>query len=68
MSRQRNDEKPAKIQGWDAAIAEAEKQLKAWRSKVARLMASIQTFKEAKASGQPWPDEQQKSPQEGGQG
>jgi hypothetical protein len=67
MSTKNVSKEMAKAEGWDIAIAEGEKQLKMWRSKVARLMASIQTFKEAKAIGTPWPGENKKGPQEGGQ-
>jgi hypothetical protein len=42
-------------QEWDAAIAEAEIQLKKWRSKAVRLMVALQTFREAKKMGKPWP-------------
>jgi hypothetical protein len=56
MSRQINNYEQNKLDGWDLAIAEGKKQLKVWRSKVARLMASIQTFEEAKNEGRPWPE------------
>jgi hypothetical protein len=36
------------------AIDEGQAQLKEWRSKVARLMAAIETCKEAKKNGLPW--------------
>jgi predicted translin family RNA/ssDNA-binding protein len=43
-----------KENGWDLAITEAEKQLASYRRKIARLLNSLNTFKEAKESGQPW--------------
>jgi len=43
-----------KKSGWDLAIDEGQAQLKEWRSKVARLMAAIETCKEAKKNGLPW--------------
>ncbi len=44
------------------AISEAQIQLKRWRSKVARLMAAIHTFKENKAKGEPWPGAAKEGP------
>lgn len=56
MSTKKLEQKQHKVTGWDAAIQEGERQLKQWRSKVARLMASIQTFREAKEAGLPFSD------------
>lgn len=58
MSTKKYYESNNNSQGWDSAIEEAEKQLKKWRSKVVRLMASLETFREAKKEGIPWPGEQ----------
>jgi hypothetical protein len=55
MSRKTPHETESKAEGWDVAILEAEKQLKAWRNKVARLTAALATFREAKDNGKPWP-------------
>jgi len=54
MSRKIDHKIPEK-NGWDLAIAEGEVQLKKWKSKVAKLIASIETFREAKKSGRSWP-------------
>jgi hypothetical protein len=43
-----------KKSGWDLAIAEGQAQLKEWKAKVARLVAAIETCREAKKNGLPW--------------
>lgn len=53
MSRKIVQETPKKL-GWDLAIAEGEAQLKEWKAKVSRLMAAIESCKEAKRNGLPW--------------
>ncbi|MBZ5521765.1 MAG: hypothetical protein LAP21_05950 [Acidobacteriia bacterium] len=58
MSRQKYKQNLSELQGWEMAIAQTEKQLRESRSKVARLMASLQTFKEGKISGKPWPGDE----------
>lgn len=61
MSREKTQKITCSDTAWDFAINEAEKQLKQWRSKVARLMASLDTFKEAKRNGEPWPGSKKKA-------
>lgn len=48
-----------KIASWDDAITDAKQRLK-------EIQFALSVFEERKRNGEPWPLEQQKSPQEGG--
>jgi hypothetical protein len=43
--------------GWETAIAEAERQLLSVNNRAARLRAVIENFKRLQAGGHPWPGE-----------
>ena len=52
---------------WDSAISDAEKELHSLRIRAYRLRQAVQIFKANKRDGVPWPGENKKGPQEGGQ-
>lgn len=43
------------LSGWDRAICEAERQIETAQEKIKRLRLSIETFKEMRAKGEPFP-------------
>jgi len=60
MSKQRVNRKVAqrskrKVGGWDAAIAATESKLKAAKARLIQLERALETFKEGKEQGAPYP-------------
>jgi len=51
--------KSTAISGWDQVISESQAMLDRVEAKAQRLKTNIEVMKEAKASGEPWPNDEQ---------
>jgi hypothetical protein len=68
LSRKTQDSCQSVESKWDIAIKAANYEIEILAKKQKQLEQSVKIFRMNKRDGVPWPGDQQKSPQEGGQG
>lgn len=67
LSTSKLDKRQSFENKWDNAINDAETQIETLTKRVRSLKTALLVFKANKRDGVPWPGENEKGPQEGGQ-